>query len=283
MLCTLIRLSEHQELIAIDFKFENYLYFSMAVERGKRSKKTTIISFEIIEALIKMEGATVSQLAQELDIAPSTAQEHLSTLKELEYVTQDGGIYFICFKFARIGNQLLNQRKYDLATKYTQKVSRCTGYRSIFAIEEHGKAVHVARNPGDYTNWKHEEIGMGFPVHATAAGKVILANYSERKVKEILEKRGLPKLTENTITDKSEFWSELQKIHDEDIAFNLEESKEGVNAVSAPVFNKAGQIVGGLSANGPATQLKGEEFRKDISEKVFGIANEYTLDLKFNK
>jgi DNA-binding IclR family transcriptional regulator len=44
-------------------------------------------------------------------------------------------------------------------------------------------------------------IGKEVPLHSTGNGKAILAHLPPERVEEIIEMRGLPKATENTITE----------------------------------------------------------------------------------
>jgi PGF-pre-PGF domain-containing protein/PGF-CTERM protein len=68
-------------------------------------------------------------------------------------------------------------------------------------VEEYGRSVFVHRETGDNAVQTDSGIGKFHPLHATAAGKSILAFLPEERVNEICETQGLESFTDNTITD----------------------------------------------------------------------------------
>lgn len=247
-----------------------------------RTLQTTEVSLEIIELLDKMDGATVTEVAEELDKPPSTVHGHLSTLHKQEFVIQKGDVYHLSLRFIALGRNVRNREQlYTLADRYTKRVTEQSEHRSIFAVEEHGRGVYLSRNAGDHSKWEHEQTGERFYLHATAAGKVLLAHLPDGRVDEIIDRWGLPQLTANTITDRDELHKELELVREEGIAYNREEQIEGIQAVSAPIIDPAGPKIGALSANGPAHKLGDSQVEEKLAEILLGIANEFELDLKF--
>lgn len=245
-----------------------------------RTLKTIELCFEIIDLLKEEEGQTLGRIAGELGKPPGTVHGYLRTLEACGYIVQEGDLYRLSLKFAEVGISVLHsKRAYMLAEEYTTKAAEETDCRSIFAVEENGRGVYTAREAGDYSTWKHEQIGRRFYLHATAAGKAILANLVQDQIDAILDPWGLPKKTENTITDRDELMEELEQVREIGVGFNREEHIEGIHAVSAPVFGPSGAVIGALSANGPANQLDGERLSEELPAILIGIANEFELDL----
>jgi len=248
-----------------------------------RTLQTTRTSLEIVNLLDDRNGATVSEVAEALDKPPSTVHGHLATLREQEFVIQNGDTYDLSLRFVTLGKALRNRKQlYTLSDRYTQRVVEETGYRSIFAVEQHGRGVYLSRNAGDHSKWRHEQTGERFYLHATAAGKVLLAHLPNERVHEIIDRWGLPELTENTITDRAELDQELHEVREEGVAYNREEQIDGIRAISAPVTESPSGEVGALSANGPAHRLADESVEETLAETLRGLANEYRLDLRLS-
>jgi DNA-binding IclR family transcriptional regulator len=152
-----------------------------------------------------------------------------------------------------------------------------TGERVQFVVEERGRGVFVFTGRGE--KWDREESRVGHRVylHASGSGKAILATLPERRVEEITAEHGLPKMTENTITDVSSLKDELETIRDRGYAFNEEENLRGLRSVGVPIVNGHGNTVGGLSVSGPMHRLKGDWYRKEIPELALKAANEVQL------
>jgi DNA-binding IclR family transcriptional regulator len=105
---------------------------------------------------------------------------------------------------------------------------------------------------------------------------------SEDEVERILERHGLPKKTDQTITDRNELEEELEEIRAEGVAFNINESLLGERAVAAPIVSEK-EVMGAITVVGPANRLSGSYFREEIPDLLLGATNEIELRLKFDE
>ena len=96
------------------------------------------------------------------------------------------------------------------------------------------------------------EIGTRWPAHATATGKVLLAEAEEPMAEP---KNGLASLTARTITNWDEWTATLSEIREKGYATNIEELEYGYIAVAAPVRNREGQTVAALSVGGSTHRI----------------------------
>ncbi len=97
----------------------------------------------------------------------------------------------------------------------------------------------------------YSRVGSVFPYfHAVSVGKVYLALMSEDKRRRVLDKIGLPAVTEHTITQMEILENEIREVQKRGYGFEDQELRAGVRRVAAPIFNFAGEHVGciGLSA-----------------------------------
>lgn len=98
-------------------------------------------------------------------------------------------------------------------------------------------------------------VGMRLPAHATAVGKVLLAQWTPTAVRALLESAGLPGFTDRTITDQSEFLEELANARTSGFARNLSESESGMAAlaVTIPMHDQTSYL--SLSISGPESRI----------------------------
>lgn len=239
--------------------------------------------FTIVEELRKRNGARVSELSTSLDLPKSTVHRHLQTLEELEYVMKTGDIYHIGSQFLFIGTAVR-----DRETAYAQikpkikELATETGERAQFMIEEHGYLSYVYYETGNHAVHTNAQLGKQMPIHATSGGKAILAEMTDEEVSAIIECRGLEKITENTITDNEELYSELQQIREDGVSFNDQEYIDGLRSVSVPVTKPNGQPLGAIGVSGPLNRFRGEFYRQDLPDKLLGITNEIELNIKYS-
>ena len=91
-------------------------------------------------------------------------------------------------------------------------------------------------------------------------GKVLLAALSEKTLDEIVRERGLPRFTNNTITDLSALKTELAKIRKREYAIDNEEIEEGLKCAAAPLRDSEDKVVAAISISVPR-----ERFDKETS------------------
>lgn len=244
-----------------------------------RTLQTTTTSLEVIECLREEEGARVTELAEELGLAPSTVHAHLSTLAEKEYVVKEGDEYHLSLQFLGLGDYVRNSRKaYRIAESYTDRLADETECRAVFAVEENGRGVYMYTYSGKHAVWTYSTVGKRFYLHQTAAGKAILSQLPHERVEDIVERWGLPAATKNTITDESVLYEQLEAVEDRGISFNREEQLDGVKAVGVPVNGSDGQVVGAFSVASPANRMTEERFEDEIPTILLGVANEFELE-----
>ena len=69
---------------------------------------------------------------------------------------------------------------------------------------------------------------------------------------------GLPRVSERTVTAPRIFLAELDRIRDEGVAYDLEESRLGLVCVASPVHGPGGAARGALSVSGWSARLKAD-------------------------
>jgi DNA-binding IclR family transcriptional regulator len=123
-------------------------------------------------------------------------------------------------------------------------------------------------------------VGETYPVHASATGKLMLAEMSDEEVAQSLPKK-LEVFTPHTITKREALIQELHKIRDQGYSVMDNELEEGLFVVALPVRDVAGALVGIVSVNGPEQRLKSERLpdtidqlraaSRDITKALLGI------------
>lgn len=120
-------------------------------------------------------------------------------------------------------------------------------------------------------------LGDRRPLHATAAGKVLLANYPDAKANAIIA-AGLRRLTDSTITVPKVLREHFLKIRKDGVAWNEGESVAGAGAVAAPVFGFDGGAIGAISIVFPLGVVSASD-RPKLSSAVKLTAKELSTAL----
>ncbi len=216
-----------------------------------------------------------------MGLAPSTVHRHLVSLREYGYVTTTGDKYRVGLQFLTIGGYIQRQITEFLTIKdKVDSLAEETGERAQFIVEENGERVYLYTEVGQSAVQTGAYLGKRGPIHTSAAGKAILAELPQSRVKAIINEQDLPTPTSNSIADREELYESLEDIRDRGYAVNKQETTEGVHAIGAAITNGKGSPIGALSVSGPANRITEDHLENDLRELVLGVANELNLHVK---
>jgi DNA-binding IclR family transcriptional regulator len=252
----------------------------MTTEGNSRTLRTTATSIEVLELVEELDGARVSEIATRMDKPKSTIHGHLATLREKQFVIQEGDVYFVGPELLRLGNQVRTRESgFVLARTFTERLFEETGLRSVFAAEMDGRAVFLHTASGNKMGWAHEQLGNRLYLHNTAVGKAILAALPDERIDQIIDRWGLPEETDNTITDRDALLTELETVREQGYAVNRAENFKELYAIGDAATRRPGDVVGGFSVTGPAHSTVGGEREHELARTVTDIVSEFELEL----
>lgn len=244
--------------------------------------KATRVSFDVVEALRSLDGAGVSEVAQYLDVPKSTVHDHLCTLERLELVVNEGGTYKTGVRFLELGGYSRQRMKvFEVAKPEIKKLAEQTGEHSNLMVEEHGRGVFLHKAEGPDAVQLDTYNGYRVHLQTTALGKAILAHFPEDRVREILERHGMPRVTEKTVTDEDELFDELAQIREQGFARDFEERVIGMQCIAAPILGDD-EVLGAISVSGPKSRMQGQRFEAEIPKQVLRTANVIEVNMTYS-
>jgi DNA-binding IclR family transcriptional regulator len=237
---------------------------------------------EIIDLLKRRRSAHLGEVAEELDLNKSTVHNHLSTLREHEYVVKDGEEYRLSLQFLHIGGVLRNEIDlYEAAKPKLDRLAEDTGALVTLATHERGLGTVLYRAKGADAVEIDTHVGSQLTLHNSGLGKAILGHLPRTRVEEIVDERGLPAATENTITDEAELYDELDEVRERGWAFDDEENWRGLRCVGAPILTDEGVVKGAISISVPKSQLATDGDRQGYVDEIKSTANLIELRLAY--
>lgn len=247
---------------------------------GVKSLETAI---EIIHELQRLNGAGVTEVAEEVGLAKSTVHDHLTTLESNGYLVKDEGIYSVSLRFLDHGGRVRNRLKvYQTAKPEIEKLAHKTGELVNLVIEENGLGVYIDYAKGEDAVNLDTYLGKHEPLHSTAFGKAILANIPTSKVDEIVERHGLPAETDETVTSRGALEERLETVRENGFAIDNEERLDGLNCVGAPIKSSDGGVAGAISVSGPAGRLQSSKLSVELANEVIRVANIIEINMTYS-
>lgn len=204
----------------------------------------------------------LGEIAERSGVPKASTHRILATLTEEGYVLPDGeGRYGIGPRLRALAAQVLSDDTVGIEAVLQALQQRL------------GQAVHLAVLSGDYATYTHKvdpghayriatDVGMQLPLHATAAGKVLLAHLPEEEAAALLDRAGLPARTPRTVTDRGALTAELGRVREQGFATEYEESDEAICSIAAPVLDTDGYPVGAVSVSSLAFLVTEEQLRE---------------------
>jgi DNA-binding IclR family transcriptional regulator len=143
-------------------------------------------------------------------------------------------------------------------------------------MEKIGETVFLGILNGDHVTIlemveSHNEMkitsppGTRLPIIAGATGKVFLAQFEEKKIKEIIQKMGLVRFTSKSIVDQKKFFKEIEEAKNKGYAMDDEEYMLGVKAIAAPIQTSSPPLAA-IWVVGFTSSLDDQKIEKVISE-----------------
>lgn len=237
--------------------------------------------FSIIEQLKAKDGAGVTELASELNLAKSAIHKHLQTMVQHGFAVKQDEQYHLGFQFLNLGEYKRNRYSvYHAAKSSIDELAQETGEMAWLIIEENGLGMYLYGDCGQTEVRVESLLGSWTQLHNNSAGKAILAHLSRERVNTIIDQHGLPRVTENTITDRDALFEELEAIHEQGYAINRGEDIEGIRAIGAPITFE-GKIHGALSLAGAAGRLTQDGREQALVDRLLTAADDVEVNLAF--
>jgi IclR family KDG regulon transcriptional repressor len=215
------------------------------------------------------EGIGLAELAQKTGLNESTTRRFCATLVAKRYLYQRSkrDNYFLGFKLltlSEIPNYVHNIK--EQARPFLSKLCDDIEESVLVTMVDGVKPFKVDHIIPQNVVQAASPLGIKYPLHCTANGKVHLAYMNDKMIDINIGIQGLEAYTENTITDKKKLKEEIQIIRREGIAFDDEEYISGVKSAAAPVKCENGSVIAAISFVGLSLRVS------SLKMKQLGIA-----------
>lgn len=142
-----------------------------------------------------------------------------------------------------------------VARPYLQRLVEQTQETSHLCVVDQSKCYYVDKIDSKQAIRLSTYVGQRLHLHCSGVGKALMSGMSKEEMDRIIAERGLPRFTDNTITDRDRLLEELNRIRKEGLSFDNEEYEIGLRCVAAPVMDNRGRVVAAISISGPIQRL----------------------------
>lgn len=142
----------------------------------------------------------------------------------------------------------------------TDELHEAGGVAAYFAVYRGSDVVvaYVSDCP-EHPRLTPLEFGFHVAAHATAFGKIMLADMSEQQRGQYLSAHGMPPLNPATITHRDELERHLRDVTRTGIAWERDEFVPGKTCAAVGIRNAAGMIIGTVAISAETLELPNSE------------------------
>jgi DNA-binding IclR family transcriptional regulator len=211
----------------------------------------------VLEILREEDSVGVTELADQLGVAASTAHRLLATLAERDFVVQDRDDrrYRLGDAAQGLRREIAAEECAYLARETLLTLARTTEETVNLAMLDGRVALYVDCVPARYRGAIPSRAGMRAAAHCSSAGKALLADFPQAAVDRLLPGERLTVRTEATIATKPRLARELRSVRRCGYARDVEEWEVGTLALAVPVRVRGAQRLA-LSIAAPRARLQ---------------------------
>lgn len=243
-------------------------------------------ALRIIDEISKdnSRGFNLSELAQKIKLPVSTVYRIIQNLVAWEYVKEkENGNYILGFGLLRLGNVVkdnLDIRTY--AIKYMDELNEKTKETIYLSIldRDKGEIIYIEKEEGHRSVKMAAGVGTRNYIHSTANGKCLVSGLSDDKITELINKKGMPSLTDKTIVSLPEFFKEIKRVRSSGYAIDDVENEPGVRCIAAPIVDYVKNVVAAVCVSGSVANI-GDEIVDNYSNLVKETALKISFELGY--
>lgn len=200
----------------------------------------------------------VTELSESLGLSKSTVSRLLATMAEEGFVVKDPVTrqYRLGWSVLALSGILTTSMDiYRESTPVLRKLVEKIDETAHIAVLEETDIVYLHKIECSHPVRILTHIGKRNPSYCTSAGKLLLAYNQQPNLLDKVIASGLPKQTANTITNPNRFRQTIEQVCTQGYAVSVEEFREGIVSVAAPIRNYTGQVIAAVNIVAPIQRV----------------------------
>lgn len=222
---------------------------------------------KVLALLVDAPQLRLSDVAEHIDVAASTAHRMLTTLESEGLLKQDPvtRCYIPGPLLVRIAAGIGPQRtRWEAARSYMAELSVRVGETINLVSLQGADAIFVESVESNTPLRVSSRQGAVLPAHGVSGGKALLAQLSREELESLYPEQELPRFTENTITTRDSLLEELQQVAARGYSTNFGEAEPDIGGVAVPVSDDGQRSSIALAVSAPTARLSPERIEELI-------------------
>ncbi len=213
-------------------------------------------------AILEMVGQarrpiSVAELTPALGIDRSSVFRLANTLRMRGFLIQlPSKEYVLGPAVRRLANSFRWSRGLEqIARPHVAALAAATGETTHLVIREGRQALFVDHEMAAQPVGVSVSSGRCEPLHCTAVGKALIADFEREELEKLLGDEPLPAPTRRAIRSVAELAKECRRTRRRGYAIDDEEFHKGVRCVASPIRDGSGQVIAAIGISAPVDRL----------------------------
>ena len=227
---------------------------------------------------------TLSQISSRVNLNKGTVHGILNTLRNNGYISQNlSGQYMLgpeLFAKASLAPYTRRNAIADFSHEQLQVLSdRYESNGTIFTIDDNELFVIDYTSPTQ-SAFIIQKTSSRIPLHASASGKILLANMSSTDQEKYLMDNALTGFTPKTKTSLEKLKHDFSLIRKSGVAYEEDELYTGISAIAVPILSHYNSFMSGtLSLTGLTANIR--KNRQEISKALLALSKQISEAISY--
>lgn len=233
-------------------------------------------AIDILEVFSSAEPRlSLGEISTLLDLPKSTTHNLINTLAKRGFIEKtDDGIYALGSAIIKLTQAVrLNAELRDRAAPLMRQLADTCRTSVYLAVPDGDYVLYIYAVESPQRLLARTAVGDLAHLHSTSVGKAILSVLPEREVDEIINRVGMPRITNATIVDPNVLQEELALSQERGYALDHAENERDTYCIGTPIFNHKGQVIGACSLSGTDSEIV-EDRLSTLSGHLLSAAHE---------
>lgn len=232
-------------------------------------------TLQILEVVAARGGASAKEIADDTGLPLPTVYRLSRELLDSDYLVhiREERRFELGYKLHQLGVSLHQQVGVSREVRVeVTALHHQLGTAAYFAVHRGSRiAVIVTADSPQCPRLRPLDFGFREAAHATALGKILLANMTPAQRALHLDPEPMPRFGPGTITGHRELTDQLERVADRGIAWEFGEFQPGATCAAAAVRGANGVLIGSVAVSGPDARFCSG--REEVEAALRGAAS----------
>ncbi len=221
--------------------------------------EAVVKALEILDCLAEKGPLSIKDIIQETGLTRSRIMRLMGTLESKEYIieTHTNKVFNLGVRVAILGKAFERSNHLETLVRPALKdLVDETQESATFYVTNGIERIALIREEGLHAIRFSVHEGQRIPLHAGAAGKILMAFGPPDLFDHVTRNSRLQQITPNTITNIEKLKSQLDRIRETGYALSKGENVIEAYSLAAPVFSAKRELIGSIGISGPLYRLE---------------------------